>query len=353
MKKIALLFAVLVCITASAQEYGSIAINVVVPSLPNVPEDARASLETKMQQVATQYGLASNGLTDRFIMTAKVNVASKDVTPTTPVKITQKMEVTMFIGDVVDNKVYESVVLNVSGIGQSETQSMVKAFAQIKPSNPKLKAFVENAENKIVEYYSNNCQIILTEANTLTAQQKYDAAIAKLIAVPEVCKECYEKCMAKAIEVYQTMVEEEARERQKQIDQEGNILVQQARSAWTAKRDYASAEKALELLSKVDPMAEAQKDAQALLAEINHHLRNAEAARAKAAKEAAEKAEAKEQRDWDFKVRQYEDNVAMERQLQKDNTIIQREQIAAAREVGVEYAKHQPKSVTYNNIMVW
>ena len=135
MKRLAILLtALMITMVAVAQDYGRIAINVVVPQLPNVPEEACAALETKMQQVATQYGLASNGLTDRFVMTAKVNVTSKDVAPTTPVKISQKMEETMFIGDVVDNKVYESVVLSVAGIGQSETQSMIKAFNQIKPS---------------------------------------------------------------------------------------------------------------------------------------------------------------------------------------------------------------------------
>lgn len=202
-KKVIVIVAMLLATTAMAQNYGQIAINVVVPQMPNIPEEARTALETKMQQVATQYGLASNGLTDRFVMTAKVNVTSKDVTPTTPVKVSQKIEVTLFIGDVIDNKVYESVALNVAGIGQSEAQSMIKAFNQIKTSNPLLKVFVEKAERKIAEYYSNNCQFILTEANTLAQQQKYDAAIAKLMAVPKVCKECYDQCMAKAVEVYQ------------------------------------------------------------------------------------------------------------------------------------------------------
>ena len=343
MKRITtVIVAILMATMAMAQDYGRVAINVVVPTLPNVPEKARAALETKMQQVATQYGLASNGLTDRFVMTAKVIVTSKDVAPTTPVKISQKMEVTMFIGDVIDNKVYESVVFTVVGIGQSEAQSMIKAFNQLKPANPKLKTFVENAERKIGEYYANNCQFILTEANTLAQQRKYDAAIAKLVAVPEVCSECYEKCMAKAVDVYQS-----------KLDNDGDVLVQKARNQWLAKRDYASANEALSTLCSVDPQSSAQVEAQKLVSEINRHLRNVEAARAKAAKEAAEKAEAKEQRDWNFKMKQYEDNMAMARQRQKDDTIIERERIAAAKEVGVAYGKNQPKSVTYNNIMVW
>lgn len=332
MKKIAtMIVAVLLATMAIAQDYGRVAINVVVPTLPNVPEEARAALETKMQQVATQYGLASNGLTDRFVMTAKVNVTNKDVASTTPVKISQKMEVTLFIGDVIDNKVYESVVLSAAGIGQSEAQSMIKSFNQIKLDNPKLKDFMENAERKIIEYYTNNCSYILTEANSLAQQRKYDAAIAKLMAVPEVCKECYEKCMAKATEVYQS-----------KLNNDGEVLVQKARGQWLAKRDYASATEALNTLANVDPHSSAQGKAQALVNEINKHLRSIEAA-----------AEAQRREEWEFAKKQYEDNMAMARQRQADATTIQREQIAAAKEVGIAYGKNQPRTITYNNFRTW
>lgn len=321
MKKIATMIATLLLATmAMAQDYGRIAINVIVPTLPNVPEEARAALETKMQQVATQYGLASNGVTDRFVMTAKVNVTSKDVTSTTPVKISQKMDVTMFIGDMVDNKVYESVVLNVTGIGQSETQSMIQAFNQIKPANPKLKSFVENAEKKIVEYYTNNCSYILTEANTLARQQKYDAAIAKLMAVPEVCKECYEQCMAKAVDVYQT-----------KIDNDGAMLVQQAKNKWLTTRDYAAATGALSILSGIVPQSKALTEANKLVEEIDIHLRELETM-----------TEEQRKQEWAFAIKQY-----------NDRNNIQRKMIDAAREVGVAFGNNQPRTITKNIISLW
>ena len=321
MKKIVtMIVTMLLATTAMAQNYGQIAINIVVPQMPNVPEEARTALETKMQQVATQYGLASNGITDRFVMTAKVNVTSKDVTTTTPVKISQKMEITLFIGDVVDNKVYESVVLNVAGIGQSETQSMIKAFNQIKASNPQLKVFIENAKQKIVEYYSNNCQFILTEANSLAQQQKYDASIAKLMAVPKVCKECYEQCMTKAVEVYQ-----------KKIDEDGTILVQQARNKWLVTRDYSAAKESLAILATIAPQSKAHKDANSLISEINTHLRNIEAM-----------GEERRKQEWEFALKQYNDHIKTQHKL-----------IDAAREVGIAYATNQPRTITYNNFISW
>ena len=313
-KKVIVIVALLLAATAMAQNYGQIAINVVVPQMPNIPEEARTALETKMQQVATQYGLASNGLTDRFVMTAKVNVTSKDVTPTTPVKISQKMEVTLFIGDVIDNKLYESVVLNVAGIGQSETQSMIKAFNQIKTSNPQLKVFVEKA------YYSNNCQFILAEANTLAQQQRYDAAIAKLMAVPKVCKECYEQSMTEAVEVYQ-----------KKIDENGALLVQQARNKWLVTRDYSAAKESLAILATIAPQSKAQNDAKRLIGEINTHLRNLESM-----------AEEQRKQEWEFALKQYNDHIKTQHKL-----------IDAARDIGLAYANNQPRTITYNNFISW
>ena len=332
MKKIAtMIVAVLMVTVVMAQDYGRTAINVVVPTLPNVPEEARAVLETKMLQVATQYGLASNGLTDRFVMTAKVNVTSKEVTPTTPVKISQKIEVTLFIGDVIDNKVYESVVINMVGVGQSNTKSMIQAFNQINPANPEAKEFVENAKKKIAEYYTYKCSFILTEANALAQQRKYDAAIAKLMAVPEVCKECYEQCLSAVVKMYQS----------KQND-DGELLVQKAQSQWLAKRNYASACNALATLVKIDPQSSAQGKALALVEEINSYLQNVE-----------DDAESQYKKEWESDKTQYMDKMTTVRQQQTNATTIQREYIDAAKDVGIAYSKNQSRTITYNNFITW
>ena len=52
------------------------------------------------------------------------------------------------------------------------------------------------------------------------------------------------------------------------------------------------------------------------------------------------------------RVKQYEDNLAMARQRQADATALQREQIAAVREVGVAYGKNQPKTI-YKIVKTW
>ena len=114
-------------------------------------------------------------------------------------------------------------------------------------------------------------------------------------AVPAVCADCYTTCQNKAVEIYKQY-----------INLEGKKLIQNARSAWLAHRDYDSATEALSILAKVNPEAQCQTQANALIKEINTQLRRIEAAKAAAA-----------QAEWEFKMKKYEDEMELKRQKQE------------------------------------
>ena len=140
------------------------------------------------------------------------------------------------------------------------------------------------------------------------------------MAVPKVCKECYDQCMAKAVEVYQ-----------KKIDENGALLVQQARNKWLVTRDYSAAKESLAILVTIAPQSKAQKDANSLISEINTHLRNNEAM-----------AEERRKQEWEFALKQYNDHIKTQHKM-----------IDAAREIGLAYANNQPRTITYNNFISW
>ena len=79
-------------------------------------------------------------------------------------------------------------------------------------------------------------------------------------------------------------------------------------------------------------MAECRKDADNLAKKIDKKLRADEAAIAQAAAE-------REKREWEFKMRQYEDYVA----FRWAEMGLMSQQIQAVERVGVEYARHQPQ----------
>lgn len=309
-------------IAQDVSDYGRISINAVQPSYDNIPAEASQYLENRLRRLITLHGMTDNGLSERFVLTAKINIISKDIVPTTPSRVSQKMEVTLYIGDVVENKVYNSVSVSLAGIGTNETKSFISAFQNLPINTPAVKTFVEEAKDRIGTYYTENCQAILTEANRLAQNQHYDAAIYKLVAVPNVCSECFEKCQAAAQKIYT-----------QKINAEGTLLLQQARNKWVAKKDYPSAEGALAILSQINVQAACLPQADKLIGEIDSKLC------------------ADEQREWEFKVRQYEDNLAMERQKQKDRTALLSATISAVQHIGTAFGKNQPQTINKTQII--
>lgn len=299
MKKLILtcLLGIFTLSVVAQDDAGRVSISAVQPTYENISEEARQNLETKMQRLISGCGLASSE-SDRFIMTSRVDITTREIN--TAGMVVQRMEITFMIADVVEEKIYGTSTINAVGIGETDTKCFIKAFQTIRPNNPALLEFVNKAKEDIVSYYTNNCQFIIQEANRMIGMQQYGEAIAALVAVPNVCTECYTACQTKAIDIYKI-----------QIEHEGKQLIQEARNAWLVKRDYDCAEKALDILAKVNPDAQCQSEANLLIDEINTQLRKIEAAEAAAAKAR-----------WEFKVKQYEDKMALERQKQADKAAV-------------------------------
>ena len=116
-----------------------------------LPEEIAQNLETKLQSALTINGCADNGYTERFVLTAKVDITQKDITPTTPTRISEKMDITLMVGDVVENKLYASVTLQAAGIGTNENKAFISAFRSIKGDNPKIQQMLNEAKEKIMD----------------------------------------------------------------------------------------------------------------------------------------------------------------------------------------------------------
>ena len=193
MKRLSILFLFIgIVLVSFAQNTGSVSIHATVVD-DAIPAEAAKNILTKMQRMLTSCNIIDNGA-DRFVLTARVNITSKDVAPTTPARISEKMEITFLVGDIVDNKLYESFTMESSGIGITEAKAFISAFQRINVNNQEIKAMLESAQAKIVDYYINHCDDILAKANTLSSQQKYDEAMFYLMGIPDVCSDCYKRC---------------------------------------------------------------------------------------------------------------------------------------------------------------
>ena len=322
-------------VPVSAQENTSgISLKAVVAD-DDIPATAIKSIETKLQRALASNGIGDMDYTQRFVLAAKVDVVQNDVMPSNPPKVSKKMELTLMVGDVVENKIYETCTMTLAGIGTNDTKAFVSAFSRVNPNNEELQTMLAAAKEEIMAYYENNCDYIISNANSLAGQQKHDEAIARLMSVPEVCKDCYEKCQAAAVKIFG-----------QRLDAGCSALLNEARNEWMHSKDAEAAAKVAGIISRIDPLWPDYPEVVKFRDEISAKL------------------SADEKREWDMMVKKYEDEQAFKKQqyederdfrLQQHNDEIanQRMIIDACREIGVAWRKNQPKSVTKNITRLW
>ena len=172
---------------------------------------------------------------------------------------------------------------------------------------------LEKAKAKIVDYYTNHCSEEINKARTMASVGNYDEAISRMLAVPNVCSDCYDKCQNAATVFYQ-----------QKIDAFGLQQLNMARNAWMKNQSEEGAYEVAQYLDKISPYSSCFAEADKLRSEVSSKLR------------------ADEQRAWEMQVKEYEDRQNYKRSIVK-----------ACRDVGVAWANNQPKSIVKNIIRSW
>ncbi len=318
MKKIIIQIVFLMAFTliANAQakldDFGRIVLNSYLPENIALTSEAKELLMTKLSQIATNNGMGGSQANPRFIITASVNVGTKDIIAGPPQLISQNINITFFVGDAISNTAFSNTTIAMKGVGTNENKAFIDALNTINPKTKQLQTLLDEGKNKIIQYYNSQCDFVVTRAKTLTDQQKYDEAIYELMQVPEVCKACYEKCMIAVQPIYQ-----------KSIDRECTLKLNEAKTVWAASPNSNGATSIAPILSEINPDAACYNEALAFSETVR------------------KKVEADEKRNWDFRMKKYADGVKLEKQ-----------KIDAAKEIAVQYAKNQPKTIVYNRI-IW
>ena len=310
MKRIISVFSCLMLLASSlyaqsndAPVAGNIPITVVGSAQENVPEGTNTFIENKLQQIISQNGLGSADYYGRFVITASFMPVTKDIVPGPPKQFSENLDVTFYIVDNIDQKIFSSTTVSARAVDASEEKILNKAIRSINVKSPQMTSFVNEGREKIVNYYISQADRIIATAQSLARQRNYEAAFYELSAIPQACGAAYDKAMAAGNVIYQEYV-----------DYMCDVNLAKARSAWMAEQNSYGAYEAGEYLSQILPDAKCYGSAEALYEEIN----------------------AKVLDDWKFEMKKYHDQVALEQA-----------RIDAWRQVGVAYGKNK-KSDTYN-----
>ena len=329
MKRIifSLIFSVGIFVSSFSQikhdDFGRIVINTYLPNNLQIPSEAKLLLETKLNEITSVNGMGGSQVNPRFITTASVNVIIKDILAGTIPKTAQRINVTLFVGDAIKNTIYSSTNITLLGVGINENKSFISAFNSINPKNKDIAEFIEVGKNKIISYYTAECDLITKEVETLVKKQNFDEAIYKLALIPKVCKDCYISAQKSIQNIYQ-----------QKINYCGNVLLNKAKAIWAAEQNSTGAKKAAELLNQINQYATCYPD-------IKPFIKAMEV-----------KITADEKQQWQFEMKQYSDNLELEKKQRENDMILEKDRINAWRQIAVEYAKNQPKTVEYTYI-IW
>jgi hypothetical protein len=357
MRKIFLLLSVITfALKISAQvkldDFGRIILNTYLPDNLAIPTEAKNLFLTKLNQITTNNGMGGSQANPRFIITANINIGTKDIIAGPPQMIAQNLEITLIVGDAITNTIFSNTILNLKGVGTNENKAFIEALKTINPKNKEVITFLEEGKKKILNYYSTNCDFIIKDAQTLVEQEKYDDAIYQLSLVPDVCQDCYFKCLDTLVSIYQ-----------QKIDADCKVKFNEAKITWATAQNPIGAEKAGDILNTVNPMATCQSEISEFIKTIDAKLKADEKARWQfkmkqyadkiaAQKEQARIAEEKGKRDDIYRENQSKrDAIAQEKQANR-NFELDKLRVNSYREIAVERAKNQPRTVTYNNI-IW
>ena len=361
MKKYFVVFMLLVASTiCSFGQTDQLYISVVQPERSEISAEAGKQLERKMTQLLTANGISSQDANNRFVITAKVDITSKDIVASTPQRISEKIDLTFLVGDVVENKVFETITLPLIGIGINENKAFIAAINQVKPQKAELSEFLNRAKNKIVEYYAVRCTQIIKQAQKLASGNEYDEAIYQLMQVPDIC-DCAKQCQDLMIEY--TIKRNNAIAAQ---------LYNEAKARWAASPTQEGASAVADIIAKIPANTSSQSQINSLINAINKKLRDDEKRQWDFRMKQYNDAQEKEQREYQLRVdQQIADNKIREKRLEADTQqrkvemeakqrqqaeeqATRRKWIDAAKSVGLGFVNNLPKSVTFvKNVLSW
>jgi len=305
---IAMLSTISSTIAQSSSDIGKIALSVIMPeNVDGLDVSQLSKMETKITQIVSSTGLAASGYNNNFVIYPKFAIYDSSVVEGGMQNITVvTCELSLFIKQVDNNIIFATISKSLKGSGKNKNTAITNAISKIPTNDQQFKLFVVTGKDKIIAYYETKCQDIITKSESLVKMQDYEQALGLLMTVPEEVS-CYSKVQEKSIEAYKTYQ-----------NQKCKVQIQEAKTQ-LASNNYNYA---LQILSQIDPSTSCFKESQTLVTNL------------------ATKVDAEEKKQWDLKMKIYNDNVELEKN-----------RINAVKDIAVAYYKSKPTTVNYTYLI--
>lgn len=168
-----------------------LAVGAIYPEASNLSAQAGNLLQNNLIQALTLNGLSA--IDSRFMVLPRIAIVEQTVTETAPPKFVTEIQVSLFMVDLLSQTVMNQTMIETKGIGNSEDHAMMAAIRNISSRNSRLKTFITNGKDRIMEYFDANADQILLRTRAHIARGDYDSALKEINFVPKECSELYNK----------------------------------------------------------------------------------------------------------------------------------------------------------------
>tara|TARA_B110000114_G_scaffold45854_1_gene48536 strand:- start:582 stop:1577 length:996 start_codon:yes stop_codon:yes gene_type:complete len=256
-----------------------------VPQLEGIAESGVKLLKDRLNAAITKIGFGGEGSNPRFIIGPSINIVSQNVTSTAPTKYANTYEINFMVVDVISETVFNNYTSEFKGVGDSPEKAFISGIRNVDFKNQQFMDFLLTSEKKIVEYFENNCESLLSEADTEAGMRNFDNAFAILKSVPTESKKCFSEIQTKKLEYFQASLNVACNELLLKMKSELGKFNDPSASGFNSE--------AMNYYSMIDSKSECYAEAQTEYKKYTSNL----------------KPEAK--RDWQKKMKEYNDQIAM------------------------------------------
>ena len=260
-------------------------LNVYVADNEDIVGSGKQLIQARLTAAMTKFGISGSGANPRFFVGPVVNLISKNVTATSPTKYLNTYEITLYAVDAVNQTIFSSYTFSGKGVGDSPDKACINAFQSQKFNNSEFYKFLKNAEEKILNYYNQNCDVLISEAEAEAKIRNYSSAFNVLNNIPKECSECFKKVSAKRVEYFQV-----------NLNNECQSILANMKSELGKYNDASAAgfnDAAMNYYALIDRQSSCFPEAEKL---YNGHIR---------------KLNPKARRDWDLQMKNWEKQVEM------------------------------------------
>lgn len=286
-------------LVVNAQNFGKVNLGLVMPEeVDDINSQQLSKLQTKIEAICARNEIANGYISDGFIIYPIIEVGDFDIIEGgVQIVYSTNLSLTLIVKQM-NGVGINSMSKSYKGNGYSKEKAVSNAISSLSIQDGAYKQFLGKSRDLITNYYETHCNELIRQAKILANESKCEKAVAMLSAIPENIPS-YSKVSRALKDVHVTYINSNCKNN-----------ISKAKAAM-ASNDY---KKAAGILSLIPSSSPCYSEVEKMLGEMKASL------------------DEKQKQEWDFQIRQYEDNKEKERLI-----------IEANKEIAKSYYENQPR----------